>query len=216
MENKRRVWSETTEKIWKGVLLYSIAGVLHSIVDPICDLGSGMNNLVEMSQGSYSPAPDGWDIISYILLAGMIVGYVWYMQGVKVFATIQNSVSDADFVGKIRIGILLGLIATGVTFIPFLGWAASILNIIAFIFMLLGFSGLKKSTTFPAKGVQGASSLYIAMILTLVGIVVGIIPVVGGFIEMVLDIVAFFMILNGWRAIKDSDPTEGTVLPAEQ
>ena len=43
------------------------------------------------------------------------------------------------------------------------------------------------------------------MILGVIGWVVGWIPIVGSVIALILSIVAFFMILTGWKCIADSE-----------
>ncbi len=205
MEQSVQVWSEKTKTIYNGVLLYSICNVLYAIFDPI---NSAINSVSSFSSAFGAPevsGSGGLSIFCYILLAGVIVGYFLFLTGLSGFRPLLET-EDAASIGKVRNGVILGLVATGVAFIPLMGWVSAILNIIAFILMLLGYSSLKNSATFPVKGKQGASKLFTAMILSLIGAVLGFIPLAGGFLEMVLDIIAFFMILSGWASIKNSTP----------
>ena len=204
MEQTVQSWSSVTKSIYQGVLLYQIGNVLYSIVSPINSMGNSVGNMMSFaSTGSISMGPGVGDIILYLLLAAIIVGYVLFLIGLGKWAPMLAA-GDAKSVKQIRTGVILGLIGAACGFIPFFGWAGGILNIIAFIMMLLGYNSLKGSTTFPAMAASGAGKLFMAMILTLVGVVVGWIPLVGGFIEMILMIIAFFMTLSGWAMIKNT------------
>jgi len=187
-------WSQETKKIFNGILLYSLGGIAYGILDPIDSL---------MSAGEMVGVTSGGGIIStlcYILLAAIIIGYVLTFLGLTGFRKILE-LNDATAIGKVRTAFILAIIAAGVSFIPLMGWAAGILNIIAFILMLLGYSALKTSTTFPELARKGASTLFVALILLLVGAIIGFIPFVGGIIEGVLSIIAYIMTLLGWKKI---------------
>ena len=186
-------WSETTKKIFYGILMYSIAGILHGILDPI----SSLESAVSMFSGSSGGGLIG--TICYILMAAIIVGYVLTFLGLSGFRKILEE-EDASSIGKVRMAFILAIIAAGVGFIP-LDWVSGILNIIAFILMLLGYSALKKSTTFPEMARKGASTLFIALILLLVGTLIGFIPLVGSIIKGVLSIIAYIMTFVGWKKI---------------
>ena len=70
--------------------------------------------------------------------------------------------------------------------------------IVAFIFMLLAYSGLKKSETFAGK--DGAKLLFTAMILGAVGALLRIIPLIG-IIGSILLIIEFILTILGWKKI---------------
>lgn len=204
MEKNLQLWQKVTKAIFTGVLLYSVANVLHSILDPIFGMISTASDLA--SGDIFGGGIDGYDIFLYILLVGVLIGYYLFLKGLGDFRPMLEP-ADANSINQVRNGVILGILGTLAAFIPVAGWIiAIILNIIGFIFMLLGYSALKTSSTFPMLGRNGASKLFMAMILTLVGVILGIIPVVGGFIAMILGIVAFFLTLSGWASIKNSDP----------
>jgi uncharacterized membrane protein len=83
-----------------------------------------------------------------------------------------------------------------------IGWIGGILNIIAFIMMLLAYSALKNSQTFPAGARRGAGSLFTSQILLIIGVVLGWIPLVGGIFSGILSIIAFILVFTGWATIK--------------
>ncbi len=59
--------------------------------------------------------------------------------------------------------------------------------------------------TLPEGARRGMSKLFTAMILGIIGWVVGLIPLVGGVIETILEIVAFFIVLSGWKSVSESE-----------
>ncbi len=201
MEQNAKSWQETTKSIYTGVLLYSIANVLYSIFGSINTLMSFI------SLGGGNVTTNSFSTFCYILLICIIIGYFLFLKGLGDFRKIVN-INDSNAVGKIFTGVILALSATVIDFIPFLGWLGTILDIIAFFFMMIGYSALKKSETFPSKGQTGASRLFTAMILSLIGAIIGFIPLVGSPIELILDIIAFFMTISGWACIKNSRPAE--------
>lgn len=197
-------WVKVTANIYMGVLIYQLGGVIHSILDPINSLVSGVSNIASFaSSGNVDFSPGFLDVLMWILSLGIICGYVIFLMGLQQWKPMLKE-GDAKAVQQVWLGVVLGLVATVFNMIPLFGLFAGLINIVAFILMLLGYNALKTSATFPADAKVGAGKLYIAMILTIVGAVLGFIPLVGGFIEMVLDIVAFFMVIAGWKTIKNT------------
>ena len=208
MEKNLQLWQKVTKAIFTGVLLYSVANVLYAIVNPIASVVNTASDVSSfVSTGDVSGGIGALDIFLYILLVGVLIGYYLFLKGLGDFRPLLE-LADANAINQVRNGVILGLLGTVAVFIPYAGWIiAAILNIIGFIFMLLGYSALKSSATFPMLGRNGAGRLFIAMILVLVGAILSIIPLIGGFIAMVLSIVAFFLTLSGWASIKNSDPS---------
>ena len=191
-------WSQETKKIFNGILLYSFAGIAHGILDPIDSL---------MSMGKMFGASSGGGTIStlcYIALAGIIGGYVLTFLGLSGFKNILKT-EDAASISKIRTAFVLALVGAAVSFIPLMGWVGGILNIIAFILMLMGYSALKKSATFPELARKGASLLFVAVILLIVGAILDFIPVAGGVLNGIFSIIAYIMTLLGWKKIVNAE-----------
>ena len=202
MEIQVLAWEQTTKKIYQGVLIYSICGVLDSIISPIVSL-TGKASAIASFAGGGSGGFSGIFSAENILPLLIIVGYIMYLLGLNEFKKILPA-GDSSSVGKILTATILVIVAMFIGFLPLMGWVKGILSIIAFILMIIGYSNLKDSGTFPEMARKGASKLFTAMILSLVGVVIGFIPLVGGFIKMVLLIVAFFMIFSGWKHIKNA------------
>jgi hypothetical protein len=200
-------WSLQTGKIFKGILLTSLAGIVYSIVDSIESLvGSLLGAANSFGGGSGGgTVSDILSYISYALMALIIIGYVLTLMGLGGFRNVLDS-KDSASVGKVRTGFILGIVAIGVDFIPLMGWAAGVLNIIAFILMLIGYSALKGSETFPTKARSGASTLFIAMILLVVGEVLDLIPLIGDYFNALFHFIAYILTLVGWAKIKNAVP----------
>ena len=190
MENNLN-WKSTTKQIYTGVMLYSLCGMVAGLVGILAFLMGGF-----------------WGTLSIILSIAIIVGYIMYFLGLKNFKNVVKE-PDAPVVNKLYTAVLLVIIGYIVAFIPLAGGIiAGILNIIAFIMMLIAYNKLKKSPTFPELARKGASMLFTAMILALVGAIFGIIPLVGAIIAGILNIISFIMVLLGWKKIADADLAE--------
>jgi hypothetical protein len=186
-------WSIETKKVFNGILLFVLSGIVYNILSPIESL-LGMTDV-----------GDTLSIICKLLLVGIIAGYVLTLLGLSNFATILED-ADGAAIRKVRLAFILVLISTGLEFVPLLGIVCTVLYIVAYIIMLQGYSALKKSPTFPAT--KAASTLFTAMILLLIGVILDFIPLVGDFLEGVLSIIAYVMMFLGWSKIKNLNSSE--------
>ncbi|MCD4746547.1 MAG: hypothetical protein K8R58_09620 [Bacteroidales bacterium] len=100
------------------------------------------------------------------------------------------------------IGVILGLVGIFFDLIPLMGWLAIVLYIVAFVFELIGFIKLKKSTTIGEIGKSGAGLLVIALILLLVACIFWFIPLIGGIFVSILSLAALFLAFYGWVKIQ--------------
>jgi uncharacterized membrane protein len=205
-------WSRETKAIFYGILLYSIAGIVSLIVDPIESFVSVASNIAAIG-GHNSDGANAFTSFSSSLQGLIIGGYVMLLFGLGGFRQILET-NDAAAVGKIRTGVILGLIASVINMIPLIGWIiAGIINIVAFILMLMGYSGLKNSPTFPNNARRGAGQLFTSQILLLIsgaiGLLLGWILLLGFVIhifEGILNFIAFILLLSGWATIKNTQP----------
>ena len=204
-------WQKTTQSIYNGVLLYSLSGIVYAILNPISKIGGTLSYM------SGSNETGGLSIFCNFLLIGIIVGYFMYLNGLNGFSKILTP-GDSAAIKKVYNSVILVLIAEIFGFIPLFGWIGSILRIISFIMMLMGYAVLKKSQTFPKRANLGASKLFSAMILLLIGVVLGSLPLSGRFLQMPFDIIAFILTLTGWAAIKNTIPSEESknTIPTEE
>lgn len=189
MENL--TWKSTTKQIYTGVLLYSLCGMVSGLVAILALLGG-----------------DFWGVLSVIVSIAVIVGYIMYFLGLRNFKNVVKE-PDAPVVNKLYTAVILVIIGYIIGFIPIAGAIMQgILSLIAFIMMMVAYSKLKKSPTFPELARKGASMLFTAMLLALIGSIFGIIPIVGAVIAGILNIISFIMVLLGWKKIADADLTE--------
>ncbi len=150
-----------------------------------------------------------FEIVEWICAAGMVVGYVLYVIGLGNLGTILKD-RDSEAIGRVRIGAVI-LIAASIlsVFIP--SWIVWIAELVAYIMMFMGFNVLKKSTAIDAKAARGFSQLFMAIVFILITIglnlTLGWIPIIGWGVDVVvwiLEVVAFIMIITGWRTVKNS------------
>ena len=209
MEKNLQIWAQKTKTIWLGVLLYAIGGIVYGIVAWASSAASTAGDLMSMAGIGTGGGFGFVTFLEYLLLAAVIVGYVLYILGLGKFREILDE-NDAKAIGKVYIGAILSAASYVWMLFGFWGWVSSVLSIIAFVFMLLGYMSLKNSATFPAKARKGASNLFLSMILGLIASVValllGWIPIVGGLIPGLLNLIAFILVFVGWAQIKNADP----------
>ena len=131
---------------------------------------------------------------------GAIVGLVLYLKGLGVLA-ISLDKPGVDGCGKLRIAVFLAIVSVVVDFIPLLGWLATILVIIAFIFEFMGYGLLANSQSLFEEGRGGAKKLRISMIVLLVGAVLSFIPLAGSKIDAIANFIALILVFLGWSQI---------------
>lgn len=208
MELTQQSWSKVTKSIYTAVLIYAVGNVVVGVLGPICSLVNTGSNIMSLAtSGTLNSGPSGLDIFMTILRIAVLVGFILYLKGLIDFKKILNP-ENAAGIGKVFNGTILNIVGALVAFIPLLGWLGAIIIIIGFVLTMLGFMALKDSKTFPAKGRKGASSLFIAMLLSVIGGLLAFIPIIGGFIAMIVAIIVFFMTISGWASIKNANIEE--------
>ncbi len=175
----KSLWKSSTKTILTGAKLYLICNLIAAIFDlvpiPVID------SLGSMAEGA------------------SVVGLFIFMFGIRAFKGVVDS-TDLPNVQKINIALTLNICAIFLDFIPIAGgFIAGGVNIVAFIFMLLGFSGLKNSVTMPTKAKKGASKLFLGAIIAIVSSVFGFIPLMGDPIAAILNVVVLVLYISGWK-----------------
>jgi hypothetical protein len=207
------LWNRTTKSVFTGVLVYAIAGIVHAVFGPFADLADGIS-FIGMIGGVNTSALDGLSNMDNMAIVAIIVGYFLFLQGLKGFSGILNP-QDSAQVKKIRNGVIMGIVAAGLDFIPLMGLVSGIVNLIAFIIMLMAYSALKNSATFPPQARRGAGTLFTSQILIAIGVVLGWMPLIGGFFEFILSGIAYILVLVGWSTIRKANPEAGMTRPGE-
>jgi len=204
-------WKKTVGTLIGAIWLYTLADLAASITGAVNELlnPSGVMGMLKdlLESGNGAPTLSIGDIIESMFSLLVIVGYYLFFRSLTRFARLQSNQQDGEHVLTVRTAYILLLVALIVDFVPMIGWLSSfVLMVIAYVKMLSGYRGLKKSITFPYEARQGASALYSCTIWTLVGYVLGCIPLFGGIIEGIITLVVFFMVLSAWGRIKNGVP----------
>jgi hypothetical protein len=172
-------WGKVTKKVFNGILLYVGASILFVIFN--------LSDTFLMM------------VFRAIFGVGVIVGCILIYKRLTDFKNILEG-KDQKSIGKVRTAYIFVLIngavtvACGFWFWEYFRDVSIVFGIIAAIYMLLGYSALKKSTTFPESARKGASILFVVSILLIAGSILNptLIPIV--------HILAFL----GWQIIKDA------------
>lgn len=194
-------WKTVTGNLYKGVLIQvwcNIAAAIFAFIAAISAVG-------DLASGDLfgAVAWGFWDWMELAASIGALYGFWVFFSNINPWkALVANE--DAKAVGNIYTATMLQMIAIVLAFIPFVGIVGVILDIVAWFMLLLAYSSLKNSATFPAGAKQGASKIFTAMILNLIALVIGWIPLIG-IIGSILSIIALFMTLSGWKCIANSE-----------
>lgn len=198
MDISNAVWKSSTEKIFNGVLLFSVAGVLMGLFQFIFALS--------------------WNAIAVKFLvflltgAASVVGYVIYRAGLTEMRTLTDGGEDSASIDKVNIAALLSMIGVCVTvlfsLIPVAGAViggviSGLLGIAASILCLIAFASLKKSAGFPASVLGGFSKLYVAYLLNVIAYGLYI-TVILALVAPLVSLVGFIFVLIGWNEVKNA------------
>lgn len=204
-DNLNPSWKQTTADLYNAVKIYVFAGIAVAIFGYIGSLSDAASTLASLAEGNLSGGGFGlWDVLEILATLAIIYGYWLFIQSLDRFKGLVNA-ADAPRIGSIRTATILMIIGAVVACIPFIGIVGGILNLVGWIMLLIAYSNLKNSVTFPEGARNGMSKLFTAMILGIVGWVLGLIPLIGGILAMILEIVAFFIILSGWKSVSLSE-----------
>ena len=196
MELNGAVWKTSTSKIFSGVLLFSLSGIVGGLFAVILALSGSLGAAL-------------W--IGVLTGIATILGYVLYLMGLGELQGILQG-EDASAIGKVKLAAILLIIGACVSvlfsIVPLLGTIvgsiiSGILNIVGCILCVMAFAQLKKSTTFPATALSGLSKLYVAYLLNLIGYGL-MLTVILAVVAPILNLVAFIMILIGWAGVKNA------------
>ena len=197
MENKSLLWKTSVNKAFYGYLTYTVLG---GVVGAIVSLASGAAGVASLLSGGGGGSLIGPIIVNVLALAG----FVYYYLGIKGMRDAAAGTQMGEGTANVYKGAILGLIGVIVKIIPVVGFVGTIISIIGFIFMMMGFNKLRQ---LPLAGIaaKGAHQLWLMMVLTLVGAVLGFIPVAGGVLKMICSLAALFYTFFGWKNFSNSE-----------
>ncbi len=205
-------WKTVTGNLYKSVLIQTWCKIAASITTFISILS--LLNIVHTDNISNVIVLNIWDILTIVANIGLICGLLIFFLNLKKWKALVAE-KDAKAIGDISSATALNMFTVIAIYIPLLSDMASILNFIIFIILLISYNRLKNSATLPAGTKRGASKIFTAMILDLVGTIIyvitligifdGLLILVGIFTYLILSIIALFMILSGWKCIANSE-----------
>lgn len=204
--NFMSTWKQTTAAIYKAVLFFTIGGIASSIFNFFASIGDTASAISSLT-GNGGGGLNIWNILSIVATLAILYGYYLFLTSLKSFKGLVNT-ADAPKIQSISTSTILMIVGAVLSVIPLLGWVGGIVNLIAWILLLLAYNFLKSSQTFPAIARNGMSKLFLAMILDIVGWILDFIPIVGDALEAILSIIAFFLILKGWKCVAESEDPE--------
>ncbi len=209
MVNKQ--WQGTVGNIISGIWMYTLGGIAAGLVGLIGAVIEPLRRyLFFFSSGDTSAFEQFVDAIdSFELLFKMtvIIGYYFFFSSIVNFGKLQKADEDKAAVNKIKTSYIFLIIAILLAYVPLVGpLLRLIFVIISYVKLFSGYGALKRSSTQLPEACKGASTLYTATIISLIGAVLGCIPLLGDFIEGIFTFIAFFMVLSGWNAIRRGAP----------
>lgn len=201
-------WNHETRQAYVGTLIYSLLGILAAILTPFVTLRNTADAVASIAgAGSSGMGLAGWLLI--LVQIGIVAGYVMFFLAVKDLKEITEGKDKADF-QNVFLAIIFSVIAAILNI--FHWWIISgILSLVACILLLIAYSSLKKSATITALSPEasaGFGRLFVAELLLVIGFAIGIvigwipfIGLIGHIINAVLGVVAWILILLGWKAV---------------
>ncbi|PTN09070.1 hypothetical protein [Mangrovibacterium marinum] len=114
---------------------------------------------------------------------------------------------------KIRLALILLIVAAFLDMIPLMGLIAGIVAIVAFIVELTGYLRMKRSTAIGDLGQSGAKILVINMVLLAVASLFGIIPFVGSMVVGGVSTLSLILWIIGWLRIEAGTVDRLTTAP---
>lgn len=193
---RSQIWKESVTKAFYGFLAYKLLG---GVVGAIVGLASGAAGVASIINGGGGGALLGPVLVGILALAG----YVYYFLGIKGMKESATATLMGDGTAKVYKGALLGLVGTLIGIIPLIGFIGTILEIVGFVFMMMGFNSLRQ-LSLNELAAKGAHQLWLMMVLSIVSAVVGIIPLVGNILSLILSIVILALAFLGWRNFANS------------
>lgn len=129
-----------------------------------------------------------------------LIGLVLFFVGL---GKLKQSVDQkgAQGVSRLKIAVILGIVAVVFGWIPLLGGiVAGILLIIGFIIEFLGYGSMMQSASLGTEGQAGAGKLRISMIILLIAAIIDLFPLTGMVVGLI-SLVALWLVFKGWSMI---------------
>ncbi|MBQ3243413.1 MAG: hypothetical protein IJB01_02285 [Bacteroidaceae bacterium] len=194
-------WSTVTGNLYQGVMIQTWCNIAAAIF-AIFALFSNIGDL--MSGNIFGALEWGfWDYMEILATLGSLYGFYLFFTNLRPWKELVDPM-DASTIESIYTATILQIIAVVLSFIPLIGLIGLILQIVAWVLLLMAYSKLKYSTTFPAEAKEGAAKIHKAMLFSLIAAILSIIPVIN-LLGLVLSIFALYLTLKGWEEISKAE-----------
>ena len=197
-------YQSVVKSLYKAVLLQVIGGILATIFG-IFDAFSSVADIATAAATGDATALFGGSVMGVlgtICDIVVIVAVIWFFISLGNWKKVVDA-ADVPGVQKLWLASLLAICGAVIGWIPFIGIVGNILALVALILQLMGFAALKNSTTLPEGARVGAKKLFTALIISIIGSIIGWIPFLG-WIGGILGIIALILQLVGWKRIANS------------
>lgn len=131
-----------------------------------------------------------------------IFGLILFFMGLK---KLQEGVDEAGQGGVklLIISAIIGIVGLVFDLIPLMGIVASVIFIGAFVVELIGFLKLKSSASIGEPGKSGVTLLIVAMALSVIQSIFGLIPFLGGIVGSIFAIASIVLVFFGWLKVQE-------------
>lgn len=192
------LWNKSTKQVFLGKILACILGIVAGILGVIAVAALASDVL---NGGGSSTGVVG--VLSFIVSLGILAGDVLVFLGIMGMKNASEG-EIQQHVQKLWLAAIFSICAIVIGWIPVIGSIiGGILSLLALIFLLIGYSGLKNSAemaAFSPVAALGFKSLFTAEILAIIGTVVAWIPLIG-IVGSIVCLVAYIMELLGWKKV---------------
>lgn len=130
-------------------------------------------------------------------ITAALIGLILYIIGLSKLND-NMDINGQNAVSKLKIAVIISILAAIFDYIPLMGWVSTIFAIVAFIFEFLGYSALMTSETIGYEGKKGATLLRNSMIVLIVAAICGLLS---DTLAGILAIVTLFLTFSGWTQI---------------
>lgn len=191
---KTSVWNKRTGQAYAGTIIYVIFSLLAPFFAALANISFGFV----------------FFIVAFFLVSMNIcalVGYIMFFLGVKGLKENSEGEADGPAFKKIFIAAILMLCAAvlGLYSAPYMvSFMVKSLTIAAAVLVLIACISLRKSPTiaaFSPAAATGFNKLFIAQIISMVAMQIGLIPMFGGIVGGLINIAALVLLFLGWKEV---------------
>ena len=204
---KNVIWKKKTNVIIAALVVYTIASIAGDVLETVTDIIFG-GGLLETIISAFSESSlSMYDIIEYMIQILVVGGYLLLLNSLKDFSKLQTNDIDENSVRKVRLGYIFMVIAALIGIIPLVGkLIALVFYVLAYVKLIQGYKRLGKSDYIPEMASRGFVTLKRCVVWILVGRILSILPIIGVIIDVVINLIVFFVILSKWRQIGNNGP----------